>query len=262
MQWKRIKVGVLTFCLVLLLAFMFSKSGRFYEVFYLKFLFQFIRVIHDYTFGVLPVPSIYIVVPAFFYYFLGGTFRKGVKSVFNGLLLAVIWIINWFYILWGFNYAQGSGYELFDLEPVKVDSTYIESEFLAQTDIINHTVTTKDIFPFQSNEAEIRPLMKAFISEKGFPTHGRVRIRKIPGGGLLHFRTSGIYIPHAFEGHVDGGLFKLQYPFTIAHEMAHGYSFTDESVCNYIAYKVCTSSDNPWIRYSAELAYWRYLSGY
>jgi hypothetical protein len=78
----------------------------------------------------------------------------------------------------------------------------------------------------------------------------------------LHFRTSGIYIPHAFEGHIDKGLHEIQHAFTMAHEMAHGYGITDESECNFIAYLTCLQSSDMNIRYSAELAYWRYLAGY
>ena len=42
--------------------------------------------------------------------------------------------------------------------------------------------------------------------------------------------------------------------------MAHGYGFTDESVCNFLAYLTCIQSELPLVRYSAELAYWRYLA--
>jgi hypothetical protein len=44
--------------------------------------------------------------------------------------------------------------------------------------------------------------------------------------------------------------------------MAHGYGFTDESECNFLAYLSCLAVDDLTINYSAELAYWRYLASY
>ena len=48
----------------------------------------------------------------------------------------------------------------------------------------------------------------------------------------------------------------------MAHEMAHGYGFTDESVCNFIAYLTCMKAEETALTYSATLAYWRYLAKY
>ena len=52
---------------------------------------------------------------------------------------------------------------------------------------------------------------------------------------------------------------QLQIPFTLAHEMAHGYGITDEGDCNTLAYLVCLHSKNKAIQYSGLLAYLRYL---
>ena len=111
-------------------------------------------------------------------------------------------------------------------------------------------------------ENDIRKHQEDLLQEWNMPTWGRVRVRKIWPGILLHFRTSGIYIPHAFEGHLDKGLYYKQHPFTMAHEMSHGYGITDESVANFVAYLTCIRSSDVHIRYSAELAYWRYLASY
>ena len=75
----------------------------------------------------------------------------------------------------------------------------------------------------------------------------------------MRFSTAGIYIPHAFEGHVDGGMHHIQWPNAIAHEMTHGYGFTDEGECNFIAYLASIQSDDKFIRYSGLISYWRYL---
>ena len=149
---------------------------------------------------------------------------------------------------------------------MELDSTYIKETFLSQTAIVDSLAQINTTASAEQNndqlESHLRLIQEETIGEWGTPTIGRVRIRKVPGGSLLRIRTSGIYIPHAFEGHIDNGLYFKQHPFTMAHEMAHGYGYTDESVCNFIGYLTCISSNDALVRYSGELAYWRYLVRY
>ena len=59
---------------------------------------------------------------------------------------------------------------------------------------------------------------------------------------------------------MDKGLHPVQWPFTLAHEMAHGYGFGNEGVCNFWAALACLQSKDPGIRYAGRLAYWRYIA--
>ena len=152
---------------------------------------------------------------------------------------------------------------MLDLKPSGVDSIYITQAFQSQTAKLSLLVYEANVDSIPSQlEEDMREIEETLFSSWGIPVAGRMRIRRLPGGSLLHFRTSGIYIPHAFEGHIDDGLHPLQQPFTLAHEMAHGYGLTDESECNFVAYLACMKSPNVSVRFSAELAYWRYLAGY
>ncbi len=259
---KRLKVGMITFCIVLISNYLFSIYPFLYETIYLRFLFQLIRVVHDFTIGFIELPSIYLIAPLFFFYFFSGSF-KSIKEFSISFLNCLLWIINLFYLLWGFNYHQESIYQLIEIDKPKIDSNYIHESFLEQTLILVELSQEKmDVPQLGVMESQIRISQEAILQSWGIPILGRVRVRKIWSGALLHFRTSGIYIPHAFEGHIDGGLYPKQLPFTLAHEMSHGYGFTDESVCNFVAYLSCFQSPDPSVRYSAELAYWRYLGSY
>lgn len=233
-----------------------------YENIYLKGLFQLIRIIHDYTLGFLPIPSIYLIAPLFFYFF----YRKrcgSLRSFITATITCLTWIIALFYLLWGINYTQPSLNETLQLASAEIDSIYIKETFLEQTGLVTRLAQSNIEYPELVNiENEIRQQQEKLLSLWAVPTLGRVRIRKLPAGSLLRIRTSGIYIPHAFEGHLDGGLYYKQHPFTMAHEMAHGYGYGDESVCNFVAYLTCIESKLPALVYSAELAYWRYLARY
>jgi hypothetical protein len=260
---NRIKIGVIVLVLVLAVELLFSYVPSLYETLYFNSLFQLIRVVHDYSLGLLPIPSIYIVLIGFLWYFFRDV-RATILSWLSAVLRFIIWVIIFFYVGWGYNYNQENLSTSLSLEVPSIDSTYISQAFLQQTDrlyAIKDSMTgIQSQFYFIENG--IRDLQESVLDEWGWPTYGRVRVRYLWPGLLLHFRTSGIYIPHAAEGHIDAGLYVKQHPFTIAHEMSHGYGITDESEANFVAYLTCIKSKNLDIVYSAELAYWRYLARY
>ena len=265
MNWNRIKVGVITLLFVLLINWIFSFSSLLYNILYFKSTFQLFRVLHDFTLGFLPIPSFYIIAPFFIGYFF--VFRHSNRFWWlESIISCLIWIIVAFYLTWGFNYQQPSIYSITKLKPVTLDSIYITNTFRNQTMLLDSLLKVNPELNIKGSlvelESHLRIDQEFIIKEWGIPIVGRVRVRPMFRGSLLHIRTSGVYIPHAFEGHLDSGLYEIQYPFTMAHEMAHGYGFTDESVCNFISYVTCIQSNRPEVIFSAELAYWRYLVGY
>ena len=117
---------------------------------------------------------------------------------------------------------------------------------------------------FQPKEMEelIRQSVVQALEKLDYPTAGRVRGRKLlPKGVFLRFSSAGLYWPFVGEGNIDGGLHALQQPFTMAHEITHGYGITNEGICNFIAYLACQKSSDPFIKYAGLVAYWRYLAG-
>jgi hypothetical protein len=52
----------------------------------------------------------------------------------------------------------------------------------------------------------------------------------------------------------------VQKPFTMTHEMAHGFGVTDEGDCNFIAWLACRKAADPWTRYCGAYTYWRYAA--
>jgi len=260
---KRLIVGVITLAIVFVIEVVFSYCPSLYEILYFKGIFQGIRVVHDYTLGLLPVPSIYLILICFIWYFFRDV-RAKLLSIVSAVARFLIWVIIFFYVGWGYNYNQESLSSRLSLEAPVLDSTYISQAFLDQTQVLyalkdSMTGVTSKYYFIENN---IRRDQEAVLDQWNIPTHGKVRVRYMWPGLLLHFRTSGIYIPHASEGHIDGGLYIKQHPFTMAHEMSHGYGITDESEANFVAYVTCLQSDKLNIVYSAELAYWRYLARY
>lgn len=177
-------------------------------------------------------------------------------------------VVTAFLILWGFNYGRVSLPTQLGISPQPLSTQALWEELeqaskfvsILRTQLPLSDLSDYESLPLdQSTQARIQASMKKQLDHIGYPSDGLVRIRKVWGGVLLRFSTSGIYFPLTGEGHVDEGLHSLQVPFVMAHEMAHGYGITDEGACNFLAWLVCTRADNLYIRYSGHLMYFRYL---
>lgn len=169
----------------------------------------------------------------------------------------------------GFNYNQTSlqkrlGYNLKDVTQQDIEVEYQRATLELQKaaeELPSLLKTDESISALKISDNDLRPDVEKALAELGIPNKGRVRVRQIwPPGLLLRWSTAGIYIPQAFEGHIDDGLLSVQKPFTIAHEMAHGYGVTDEGACNFIAWLACIESKNPWVRFGGAFTYWRYAA--
>ncbi len=231
---------------------------------YLGGMFQCLRILYDYTLGFLPIPFIYILLPVVFLLAFRQIFSSQKwKSKLVHLGKIILVLVCGFYLSWALNYNTTPVEQKIGLIVQNPSIAELEKSFTEVTQKLNELspyIPIKDEIDFKRLEDRIRPVLKDILKDFGYPTYGRVRVRKIFSGSILRIRTSGIYIPHVFEGHVDGGLYQVQWPFTIAHEMSHGYGITHESDCNFFAYLACLEIDEPLYQYSASLAYWRYLA--
>jgi hypothetical protein len=177
-------------------------------------------------------------------------------------------LLFFFMLLWGYNYARiplentmGIDTRKLNLMEMRAEADYIS----AQCSIRRAEIPGVDTFEIDAKffpenlEEEMRNCLTTVLRELGYPTPGRVRIRELHSGLLYGFNSSGVYWPFTGEGHIESALHILQKPFTIAHEMGHGYGFGDEGTCNFLGYLACLRSSNPAIRYSGYLSYWRYV---
>ncbi len=258
----------------------FANTPDWVDRYYFRGLFQVFRWVYDHTLGYLPIPVVYITLIIFVIY-TARIFTKMIQEcktgkwltgLVEGLLSLLAFLggaLFFFYVLWGFNYSRPDIYADLSMQEQTIDSSYLISEIdrVTQELILTRAMVSKDSLTAISEEdipdeleSLIRKDLEGLLQSWDIPTNGRVRVRKLrPKGILLRFSTAGVYVPYALEGHIDGGLHPIQWPFTMAHEMTHGYGYGDEGTCNFIGYLACLRSDNDVIRYSAIRAYWRYL---
>ncbi len=64
---------------------------------------------------------------------------------------------------------------------------------------------------------------------------------------------TGIYMPYTGEATYNIEVPTSQLPFVIAHQKAHQRGYAREDEANFVAYVVCTTADDPYLRYTGYL---------
>lgn len=272
-------------CAALLVGLRYGLSAEILEQVYSRGLFLRIRKVLDVVFAWWPFPASAFVFTVALLFWIRSIYKwtrhvevtsvDSIRLLFtkaSAFGLAFVrgsaMVVIAFLLLWGFNYGRISLPEQLGLAPKPLTTEELWEELRQTTKVVSILRTQlplSDTSDYESlpldqhTQARIRATMIKQLARIGYPTTGLVRIRTVWPGTLLRFNTSGIYFPLSGEGHVDEGLHSLQFPFVMAHEMAHGYGITDEGACNFLAWLACTRADNLYIRYSGHLMYFRYL---
>lgn len=273
-QW--LKPGVI---LGLITVFIRSlASPEWLEQYYSRGVFPGFRILLD-TFitSWFPIPLVYLFIPLVLFFTGRGLFKwfrsksrgKGIRAI-AGLLNFAGWTVGLFLLMWGFNYGRQPIEERIGIEPkglalsslrtvVRQEAAILEN-LRAQIPKADTFALNTEHFPVNMEE-QLRQAIEKALDYYNYPTVGGVRGRVVePKGVLLRFSTAGIYFPWTGEGHIDDGLIYLQRPYTMTHELAHGYGFGDEGTCSFWAYLAAFNIDEPALEYAIRLGYWRSLA--
>ena len=225
--------------------------------------------------GVLPFPSLYFIGTLLLVWLFYGIYllirqhwQYGIETVIYSLLFTFCS----FYVFWGFNYHLPSFVDRISLDVDQPTEEWITVHLESQAQIMSQ-LRQEFVLPEEIDhhllQQELQSSLNAYLAslnnqynlgEYSYHPRSGMIVQDMPRGFLLRLETSGVYLSQTFQGHIDSGLSHVQVPFTTAHEMLHGYGITEESDCNLIAYLACRQSSNPWIAYSAEMAFFRYLA--
>ncbi|MEP7267341.1 MAG: DUF3810 family protein [Saprospiraceae bacterium] len=225
--------------------------------------FQVVRLIFN-LLSFIPFPLIYLEIAGILF-LIWRLFKSTIPLKNKGIkmLIGIFAFILLFYVLWAFNYRRPSFSEKFPLQKVQMDS-------LAWFDELNFSIAglkrsrPTHLINYNSSQVEelIRPNIQRLCNEFGYLAIGKARVKSLwPKGILLRIKTAGFYLPYAGEAYIDKGLISLQIPFTIGHEMCHGYGVTDEGACNLLSYLALFNHSDSTVSYSAQMGYYRYVAG-
>ncbi len=253
-------------------------AGQFPEAtdqFYSRTFFPVIRNGIDLSLGKLPFPTAYLFAVlvlglswgSFHRFFRLVGWRKRARYAFQASANGLGALVFFFLFLWGFNYQRTPIFQQLNLQPKPLDAQQLTAELdltlqLASLDrgrITQDTTALTEAMAYSPLEDLVRITMQANLEVLGLNFTGRPRTKEFPPEGLMRrMGILGIYFPFTGESYLDPSLHALEKPFTIAHEMAHSYGVTDEGEAHFIAWVICTRSEEPILRYAAHLLLLRY----
>jgi len=281
-RWKAYRpiLWLLLGTLAVLLRFLLSFMPEVAQTVYSSGLFRLVRWVYDYTLGWLPFPTVFLLI-AILLFLLVRRIRKkkwqhlsrGKRWIKRGIgtLNILGFVVFWFLFLWGFNYARPALEDQLQLSiqlpngnAIQTEASALALQGMAERSkfMSNDTSLITDQDLPEDLEAYMRNALADVLDAWELPTPGRPRCRLVqPKGTLLKLGIHGIYLPFTAEAHVDASLPPFILPFTIAHELAHSYGFTDEGTANFLAWVACQSSEDPLVQYSGTYCYFQYIRG-
>lgn len=188
--------------------------------------------------------------------------KEGLFRWLGKTVRVAIWLIIWLYMGWGNNYFRTPLYPRMGIE----QATYEEetfSRFLTDyTEALNGTVENTASLDRKALEADIKEFYSTKVSDFGYTGLRPWQHVKKPLLNPLYSAVGvlGFMGPFLCESHLNPDLQDTEYPFTLAHELAHLAGVTSEAEANYWAYVYCRQSEDPAIRYSGHLALLPYVA--
>ena len=169
-----------------------------------------------------------------------------------------------FYLCWGFNYFRLSYSEIADL-PLRNSSTRELKELCFS--LIDRTNEARNLLPtaddgtldLNLSTADLQDITRAAYKKACEDSiHGISANLTYPKAlkisPLLSYTgISGVYVPYTAEANFNNDSPMPLIGATICHELAHRQGFAREDEANFIAYLVCSNSDDNYLNYSGLL---------
>lgn len=252
------------------------------ETIYSQGIFLLVRLLYDYTLGLIPYSVSFFGFVLFGFYLLYKLFRfikfqilnrevsVGNRFQYAGLSLGSLLgkVAVFYFVGWGFNMMRMpvDDYIGFNQEPLNEVELMQEYHVCRKNLIDAHNklgvapTQYKFIAP-ENLEDHMRNHLHHVLEENNYRIAGKVRCKTVKEIDWLKWAGyPAVYVSFFGEALLSERVNHLYKPFYIAHEMAHGYGFFDEATANFFAYLACLESDNPLVRYSAYMVYFIYLN--
>ncbi|MBR5735187.1 MAG: DUF3810 domain-containing protein [Bacteroidales bacterium] len=188
--------------------------------------------------------------------------REGFFRWLAGTARVAMWLVIWLYMGWGNNYFRTPLYSRLSIE--KAAYSYEEfSRFLADyTESLNVAAGTAASCDRDALETDVKEYYSSVVSNFGYTGLRKWQHIKKPIINPLYSSVGvlGFMGPFFCESQLNLELLDVEYPFTMAHELAHLAGVTSEAEANYWAFNFCRQSDNAAVRYSGYLSIMPYFA--
>lgn len=214
----------------------------------------------------MPIIFIYIIATVVKYC------RKDDVLKINRFFAGAFAVISLFYSTFVFTYGMGyRGYTLdvklgLDKEEVTVEQLQMTAKYLAEK--INETAKqvsfvygANSVMPydFETLGDKMNEAYASCADDYPFLNHFTSRVKPmLLAKGMSYIHMLGMYTYYTGEANINTEFPDYSKPFTVAHEMAHQRGIAREDEANFMAYLICTASEDAYIRYSGYLNMYEY----
>lgn len=174
------------------------------------------------------------------------------KTILGRELEMLAWVYVWFYLGWGLNYFRYNIYTRLQVVPARYDEQKFQDFLHTYTDSLNVSYLPEVELSAEVIEKEVKEFYRGLPEEAGLVSPKKHQSPKFftftplySGVGVL-----GSMGPFFAEAQLNRDLLPVQLPFTYAHEFSHLLGVSNEAEANYWAYRACTESDVPEMRYA------------
>ncbi|MBE6638002.1 MAG: DUF3810 domain-containing protein [Ruminococcaceae bacterium] len=217
----------------------------------------------------LPILFIFILVKVIRYY------KQDDATKLNRFFAMAFALLSLFYSTFVFTY--GMGYRGYTLDQkLSLDKKEVEIEQLAKTARYLAEMTNKaslevefiygksSVMPYSLSELndKLNDAYADFHKDNPFFFNFRSKVKPmLLAKGMSYIHMLGMYTYYTGESNINTEFPDYTIPFTAAHEMAHQRGIAREDEANFMAFLVCVSSSDPYIRYAGYLNLYEYTAG-
>ena len=177
-----------------------------------------------------------------------------------GLLL---WIAVWFYAGWGLNYFRSSIYERAGKRPEAFEPQRFRLFLEDYARQLNAAYRPYDGLDRTATEQEVRQFYATLSPDWGLarPKDWQRPKRLVANRLYSAVGVTGFVGPFFSEIQLNEDTPDRQYPFLFAHELAHLLGVSSEAEANYWAWRACSASSDPLVRYAGLQSLLPYVLG-
>lgn len=187
-----------------------------------------------------------------------------------GILLSVIALI---FSMFTLNFAagyRGTGLDQklgLEQKPVDAAALYETADMLRkqinrESANIAYTEDGFSVMPYSLEEMnqKLNVAYRDFCEHHDFITHVDSRVKPVLASeAMSYLHITGVYTFFTGEANINVQFPDYTIPYTAAHEMAHQRGIAREDEANFVAFLICASSDDAYIRYSGYVNLYEYL---
>jgi hypothetical protein len=176
-------------------------------------------------------------------------------GVIAGLYLIFFWT-------WGLNYHRMPLNSKLQLDAARMEPEAVKQFTGRVAEALNGLYDRIQQRPSDELRSEaVRRVRRvvAVIDSSDWESASRIKVSRLTNPWLHAAGIDGLFNPLGHEPIVSDTILDVEWPFVIAHELAHVRGYPDEGDANLIATLATLMSDDPAFQYSGWLNLWLYL---